>query len=232
MTATLAHPGPAPAESVPPGGADAADVPLNAARRAAFKVLRTLRGLGVVTRARVAGSVRRGKDWCRDLDIVVCPERERDLWGHVSSDWTQRFLDALLDGGRRADSGPMWLVKGGITAHSRQITLQSLRVPGFKVELWTTVPEHFGWMLMIRTGPAELGPALMRCARARGFAPEVQRLRRAGTRVLEDVPTPTEHAACAALGVRWRPPDTTSREAMARDMHAIADAANIPESAQ
>lgn len=215
---------------------------LGTTRRAAAKVIARLRALGVIELAHVAGSARRGSDWCNDLDIVVVPTLERDHWGKPApGHWSTEFVQAIVtggsttggtlfspEGGQRFD--PLWRVAGSAHNTSRRFTLQSLRHASFKVELWTVSRESLGWMLMIRTGPKELGPALMRAARARGLYPRVQFCQEpipgpnGGVRIAS---LPTERDVFNLLGVAWRPPTTQAREDLARELHAIADAAGI-----
>ena len=210
-------------------------VSLDQARAAGAKVIRRLRAACGVTLAHVAGSVRRGNDRCRDLDIIVCPPRLTDFWNRKLWQWDTRFFSGLLNGGvtPRSSStatgpiGPLWRVEGQVLSDSKQITLHSLKGQGFKVELWPTVSEHMGWLLMIRTGPRELGQGLMRLAKARGFHPRVQLLSRQGKAGLTPVYTPTERSVFEVLDIPWYPTDSTSRERLARHMHEIADDAGI-----
>lgn len=211
-------------------------IPLATAQASADKVIFRLQSLGVIERAELAGSARRGKQAVHDLDIVVVPDRAADLWGRKGRTWSDAFLNAIASGGSstspprqvaNSPHPPLWRLVSNINCQSRQVTLRSLRASAFKVELWTTTPDQFGWMLMIRTGPAELGPALMRCAKARGFHPEVQHLRRTGKAGMEFPDCSTERNVCDLLGVSYRPPDTDNRMRMAREMHEVADAAGI-----
>jgi len=222
-----------------PMPSDSPPLPLPTPPAAADKVIFRLQSLGAIERGELAGSARRGKPMVNDLDIVVIPDRAADLWGRRGRTWSDAFLNAVASGGASSSPvpsaqspvpsslPPLWRLVSTIHADSRQITLRSLRASAFKVELWTTTPDQFGWMLLIRTGPAELGPALMRCARARGFEPEVQHLRRRGGSGYEFPDCSTEQKVCELLGVSFRPPDTDNRMRMAREMHEVADAAGI-----
>lgn len=199
--------------------------PLRIARAAAIKIVRAL--APVCTRLRVCGSCRREEDWCNDLDLVVSPKQAPGLFGTPSGEWSCDFLNLLCRGGASANQPRLWNLRGPALSTSKRLTLHSIRNPDFKVELWPVLPESFGWMCLIRTGPRQVGTGLMRCAAARGFEPHVQHCLRHTRSGPEVIPMRDEHEACKALGVEWQPRLTEARLELARDLHAIADAAGI-----
>lgn len=113
----------------------------------------------------VAGSLRRKLAWIGDIEVVAVPKLDTvsvttpDLFGGTTRDETVDLLDAhltmLLDKGRvqkrpRSDGQTFW----GPTA--KYLTYQD--VP---IDLFTPNAERFGWILMLRTGPAEFSRQLV-----------------------------------------------------------------------
>ena len=166
-------------------------IPLRIASAAAEKVCAVL--ADTTTACLVAGSVRRRKPQCRDIDIVVVPHFDANLMGEWTG-WSQAFLAAVRD-------CPTWTVETSITPKSRQITVRSVKSPDLKVELWLAFPWNVGWIYLLRTGPSEFGHELVTLVGqdriGRGFRFREGMLTRDG----EMVPVADEAALFAALGL-------------------------------
>lgn len=109
------------------------------------------------TQRLVAGSVRRGKERCRDVDVVLVPRFDQDLAGGFAG-WSQRFLTAVRE-------CPLWTLETKAVASSRKITVRSRKDPRLKIELWLATPWTVGWIYLLRTGPADFGHELVALAR-------------------------------------------------------------------
>jgi DNA polymerase (family 10) len=98
-------------------------------------------------RIAVAGSIRRKKDWVRDLDLVVIPSNQ----GH--------FLGTLYD---------MGLIKSGAGKLLR-VELQLGFPAGLMLDVYIATPETWATLLLIRTGSAAHNRKLCGIARSQGM---------------------------------------------------------------
>lgn len=160
----------------------------------------------------IAGSLRRGRDTIKDVEIVLVskviepPDAiERDLFGfpiHRRGRPAHLAIDEPLDALLRS---------GDITNPERKAWGDRLRrfvlegAPPIPVELYMTEPSRFGWILLIRTGPVDFSKFCVTRAKRRGLQVRDGGLYRRD----ELVQTPTEDAAFAALG--WDTPTPEQR---------------------
>lgn len=112
----------------------------------------------------VAGSLRRRLATIGDIEIVAVPKVETlpigfpDMFGEQAEgdvDLLDVHLTMLLDKGRvekrlDANGSPRW-----------GPTLKYLSYGGARVDLFTPCAERFGWIVLLRTGPAELSRQLV-----------------------------------------------------------------------
>ncbi len=106
------------------------------------------------TRRLIAGSVRRGKPRCADIDIVLAPRFDTDLGGRFAG-WSQPFLAAVR-------ACPLWTIESKkVTADSRKLTVRSRKEPLLKIELWLATPWNIGWIYLLRTGPSDFTTELV-----------------------------------------------------------------------
>lgn len=183
--------------------------------------LRTARGVGelllkdlkhVIDDGLVAGSVRRGKqEGIHDIDLVVRPKWHANLFGHLDPRWSDLFTDCVWKGGPR----DAWVTEMSVHAKMRQCRLRSKREPRLKMELWCAFPDNYGWITLIRTGPADFSRELVtamnenRVPAGRGFHSASGYLERAeddGRGRLVRIPTPTEQSVFDALGIPFIEP--------------------------
>lgn len=158
----------------------------------------------VCERVEIAGSIRRGDECVKDVEILAVPELARDLFGEADPG-ARSALDLcigdLISSGRLAlRTTTAGLVRNGL----RYKALVAVET-GIAVDLFCVrPPASFGTLLAIRTGPAEYSKALVTKLRERG-------LRCEGGRVLRDddgaeVPTPEERDFFEACGVPYVEP--------------------------
>ena len=150
-------------------------------------------------RVEVAGSVRRGRLMCGDVDLVVIPKREvsRDLLGSVMTGRNllhEFLLDYVADPSHRAS----W--RGGENGQGRNLLVQ---LKGCLLDVFCTTAECWGSMLICRTGSREHNVWLANRAKRMGgqWSPY--------SGVIADgilQPAPSEEAVYSALGLPWIPP--------------------------
>ena len=162
----------------------------------------------------VGGSLRRRLAWVSDIEVVAVPkmfEATDGLFGDVPVrvNHLEDRLQAMLDHGevdKRRD-------RHGVTRWGP--TLKYLSFQGAKVDLFSPGPQRFGWILLLRTGPAAFSRQLVvpRGKRTKddrpGLLPPTV-LPRDGW--LTDktsgqrIETPTERDAFRVLGLDWIEP--------------------------
>lgn len=121
-------------------------MPLRVARARAEKIVDWLRPF--CERIEIAGSIRRKRPLCNDVDLVVIPklEVERDLLGIETGKkiLIQAFLQGYVsESGGRAE----WLAEG-----DRNLLL---KLPKCQLDIWCAKEETWGTLLLCRTGSKE-----------------------------------------------------------------------------
>jgi|SRR5215831_6982237 len=162
----------------------------------------------------VAGSLRRRLAYVGDVEIVAAPKLERvesGLFGDdiQTVDRLHARMHALLD----ADEVEQRLDRNGLSRWGP--TLKLVRFHGVNVDLFTPDRERFGWIVLLRTGPAAFSRQLVvrRGEKTKDGRPGLlpgRLLPRDGWltwRVSgEKIPTPTERHAFEALGLAYIEP--------------------------
>ena len=163
----------------------------------------------------VAGSLRRGKEQVKDIEIVAC--LREDLPVHLA----QHALDKiLLDLYREKVILLDALVKRNGPKYKRFITPGA---PDLPIELFLAQRANFGNILAIRTGDAEFSKAMMTPRQWGGLLPKGMR-QKEGFLWQEDthcdgglqIECPTESHFFAALGVPTLPPAERDIKAISR----------------
>ena len=145
----------------------------------------------------IAGSVRRERQECHDLEIVALPRWDVNLLGE--RDQTSAALDATID----------LAILSGVVAWDRETPRNGPRYKrlwlpalGMAVDLFLADPDNFGNILAIRTGNAAFSKFLVSGRHMRQYNHAQGYLWRDG-RV---VPCPTEEAFFEAIGLQWVDP--------------------------
>jgi DNA polymerase/3'-5' exonuclease PolX len=120
------------------------------ANRLAYKPTAELRPS--CERIEVAGSVRRRAATIGDLDLLVIPKREPGLFGATQPG--ESLLDPHLQ--RLVDEGR--LRPGRCNGEKSK---HFLTQTGVGVELWIAVPDQWGVLMAVRTGPADFTRSLV-----------------------------------------------------------------------
>jgi DNA polymerase/3'-5' exonuclease PolX len=133
----------------------------------------------------IAGSVRRGKPDVHDLEFVLIPHRDEDLFG--SETVTYSMLDSAI---AAAVSAGRLVWDSDVKRNGPK--LKRLKHPriGLIVELYIADQENFGNLLTIRTGHADFSRWIM-TSRAQGGAMPIGRRQQGG--YLWDVSSPSQH---------------------------------------
>ena len=149
----------------------------------------------LVVRMQLAGSVRRKKRYVRDIEFVVEPVMEQDLFeetmGPVLDElrWEVCLLGTWVKGGERL----------------MQVS-DVLGVEGLDLELYLChPPAQWGSLLAIRTGPAALGVLAMTNMKKRFLWHEDGRVLDTRTNMI--LPTPEEEDYFRLAGLEYLPPE-------------------------
>lgn len=177
----------------------AAPMSLRTARAVATEMIEALRPY--CHRVEVAGSIRRGKAWVNDIEIVAIPKStvrqpDVDIFGEPLGKPT-----VVRDPGfvMVVDSLAEVIVKGNPQT-GRYI--QFVTTDGTKVDLFTATPKTWGYIQLIRTGSADFSRAVALRWSQLGYKGVEGQLTRFG----KPVPVPEEADLFALLHMAVPPP--------------------------
>lgn len=152
-------------------------------------------------RIEIAGSIRRGKPWINDIELVAIPRivpvpPMEDLWGNVTNpgetmrdpgftDVVKRYAETIVKGDPRAAKYIQFLTRTGV-----------------KVDVFTATPDNWGYILAIRTGSAEFSKGLAHRWKKLGYEGVDGMLTRFG----KPVPLKEERDLFNLLQLPWVPP--------------------------
>lgn len=131
--------------------APAALAPMSLARAEHYAV-KILDWIGpYVLKAEVAGSIRRRRPTCNDVDIVCLPKREevKDLTGAVIEQRAPLLFFLMQYVEENAARGAKFITGGGKTESPNQFIVQ---LPSCQLDLWLAEPANWGTRLVCRTG--------------------------------------------------------------------------------
>ena len=132
----------------------------------------------------IAGSIRRGKPWVKDIEIVCIPKKFapeiKDLFGEVTKE-PERPIKEFCDFVNTLEA-----VKGNPAGKYTQRILHE----GIKLDLFMAERDNFGLIAMIRTGSANYSKEVMVQLLKRGFKSDEGIL--INTQTGEIVPVETE----------------------------------------
>lgn len=133
--------------------------PLEAAKAKALEIATALGPHA--ERLEVAGSIRRGKPWVKDIDLVVIPKMQSknalfdDVTELANTDFYKAVQDTLLS---VTSEGPR-LLRGNASIHPHAGATATA------VDIYIATPESWATLLLIRTGSAEHN--IWMCSRAK-----------------------------------------------------------------
>lgn len=161
-------------------------IPLAKARAMAEKIAASLQE--VCTRVEIAGSIRRGRPDCGDLDFVVMTDnpvklRERVMQRCRIRQWGPQNILAVMENGVTLDI---------FIAH-----------PGIK-ELFDTKPSNWGTLLLCRTGSVAHNVYLVETAKRAGMKWNPYHGLYSGNKLIA---SETEQDIFTALGLPFVPPE-------------------------
>lgn len=149
----------------------------------------------------IAGSLRRGKDQVKDIEIVAQPILGCDIFGDSSPD-VPSGLDAVLM--VLIARGRLDPVKGGQRYMQFVIRPEDIKLDLFIVR----PPAQWGPIFLIRTGPDSFSKRFVTKRKYGGLLPSNLREKDGciwdGDRALD---TPTEESVFSILGIPWIPPE-------------------------
>ena len=124
-------------------------MPLQVARQYAAAIVTWLGSYA--ERVEVAGSIRRGRPWCNDVDLVVIPKTDpvKDLTGAVIEE--RNLMEAFLrDYVDRSAGAAEWLA--GRATHCEQVMV---RLPKCQLDVFFADEENWASRFLCRTGSKE-----------------------------------------------------------------------------
>lgn len=176
-----------------------APMSLRQARAVASEMVEALRPY--CHRVEVAGSVRRGRDWIGDIEIVAIPKRtmktpDMDIFGEplgkpkmVRDPGFIMVVDSIAN--------PLLIGRPSDGKYLKMITRE-----GVKVDLFLCEPDTWGYIYAIRTGSADF----MRTMAARWVSLGYKGMEGQLTRFGKPVPTPEEADLFGLLHMAVPPP--------------------------
>jgi len=129
--------------------------PLEAAQKQALEIAKALGPH--CERIEVAGSIRRGKPWVKDIDLVAIPKMtsKKSLFGTTTELAETDFYGAVTDAFFTLSAEGQRLIRGCVWMADKRIS----------VDIYIATAESWATLLLIRTGSAEHN--IYMCARAR-----------------------------------------------------------------
>lgn len=183
-------------------------IPLSVARRWANAISQELAPL--CHRLAIAGSIRRERPLCNDIDIVCIPrlDETRDLLGEVTSRWNRVTEWAQTYVQKRAGqiTGPGEHQPRIISQGQKSLIVQLRRC---QLDLWFADEDTFATRLLCRTGSKDHNIWLAQRALDRGLHWQpYEGLKRTPPRHFagEPLPCPTEASIYNHLGLEWIEP--------------------------
>jgi len=182
----------------------------------------------ICERIQIAGSVRRGKEECKDLEIVAIARYERqqtmDLFGDVAESATVNVLEQRLPSLFELGEWGLDLVLRRNGPRYKRL----LHYPtGMCCDLFIVPRAGWGGAMVIRTGPAEFSRAVVTLALRQGkhvadgyLLHDHAKLKDAcpkGADCVLIIPTLDETAFLAALGLPWVEPEDRTLELTERE---------------
>ena len=154
-----------------------------------------------VDRAEIAGSVRRHKADCGDVEIVAIPKIESDLF----PDTAVTFCTS---------ERPAYPIRQVLSAHfeftkGREHMLQ-YSTPLCLLEVYLTTPEQWGVIFTLRTGPAEFSHRLVTARNQGGMCPSWLQIAEGRVKVRKTgvlLDTPEESDVFKALDKKYIEPE-------------------------
>lgn len=194
-----------------------APIPLIQARRYADKIVEWL--APYCERLEVAGSIRRQRPFCADIDIVCIPKitEQKDMLGQVigRENFCLSFLQNYISASASlsASSTRPRFISGG-EKEGKQVILQ---LPKCQLDLWFADAETFGTRLLCRTGSKEHNVWLCQRAQTRGLHWDTYN-GLTNVDLAEPVPASTEPELYTALGLGYIAPKDRERDWLAQNI--------------
>ena len=183
--------------------------PLAEAERLALEVMELLDP--ACERIEIAGSIRRRKETCGDIEIVCIPriQQGRDMFGEVN--WASvDELDMICSHALGTGALEMRRTNGRAAWGSK---FKAALYKGFPLDIFSVLqPAQWGVIYLIRTGPAGYSHRLVTPRRMGGMLPEWMRVKDGALwkSIGEDgwvkIVTPEERDVYEALNLPWLPP--------------------------
>lgn len=172
-------------------------------------------------RLEIAGSVRRGKENPKDIEIVAIPkiihEPITDLFGEVVAESGEDLLETAL---ASLIAFEQWGYDPQIKRNGEKYKRLRHIESGVCCDLFITTPDQWGVIFALRTGPDDFNKELVTHAKRQGKKVEeglLYRLHRDGKGTI--IPTPEESDFFEALGVPNMEPSKRTFQALRKAIY-------------
>lgn len=153
-------------------------------------------------RIEIAGSIRRRRETCNDIDLVVLPKPGMDA---ALRERIHAKTKPITEGPKNLSVVLDWQPS---QAHRCGVRLDIYFAHNGEGDLLDTEPSNFGSVLLCRTGSVEHNVYLCKVATGRGYKWEVMRGVTENGKVIA---SETEEAIFKALGLEWIEPERRER---------------------
>lgn len=157
-------------------------------------------------RIEIGGSIRRKKPEVKDIELVCIPtiatveSKQTDLFGGFRTEKVNLLFGRI--------ASRYQVVKMGDRYTQMQVGIGG--DDHIKVDVFTAMPETWGYIFLLRTGPAEFSKWVVTELKRRGFTPK-------GGEILHGAfvaSTPTEQSVFNLLGIDWIEPEYRFKDVM------------------
>ena len=154
-----------------------------------------------VERAEIAGSIRREKPDCKDIEVVCVPiySISTNMFGQELSRSNMVICNLRSD----VFDGEFRFVKGNNDCPKYTQLEADYNEQKIKIDLFFATPENWGWIFFLRTGSAEWNKRVIQRLKERGYKSRGGQIKDGYDKV---IPTPEEKTVFALLGWKWVEP--------------------------
>lgn len=171
-------------------------------------------------RVEIAGSIRRQRPLCNDVDLVVIPrwedrDRKVDMFT-TAKDRVNVLREHLLEYVRGSDGKAFWKGRTGAPGPEPKEDAKNLLLvtrTGVQLDVWCATPATWTTLLICRTGSQQHNVwAAQRAQQLHGHWAPYESLRLHG----KEVPLASEEDFYRGLGVPFIPPESRERDVLHR----------------
>lgn len=159
-------------------------------------------------RVEIGGSIRREKPDVKDIELVVIPKFGDYPTGQMSLEGDPlTSYENLLFEHIAANREEYRIIKMGVK-------YAQIHKSGMMIDVFTATPETWGYIFLLRTGPAEFSKWVVTELKKRGYIPKNGALWLEDSLGLVQCNTSSEHDVFRMLGIDWIEPEYRFKDVM------------------